>query len=136
MFGPFAEEVLFRGYLFRQLYRRAGWSFIAAVAVSAIFFGLAHVRNVIGKGDLRLLVSEIVITGVGGAFFAWLFVNWRDNLWVPFTVHSFMNLWWEVFLISQSAVGNRVGIVSRSITIILVVAITLRQRRAQPRPVG
>jgi membrane protease YdiL (CAAX protease family) len=26
LFGPFAEEVLFRGYLFLQLYRRAQWS--------------------------------------------------------------------------------------------------------------
>ena len=32
---PLSEELLFRGYLFLQLYRRAGWSFAAAVATTA-----------------------------------------------------------------------------------------------------
>ena len=44
--GPIAEELLFRGFLFRHLRRFAGWSLPVAVLVSSILFGLAHVRNI------------------------------------------------------------------------------------------
>lgn len=54
--GPFAEEVLFRGFLFWQLVRRAGWSLPGAIGVSAAMFGLAHLRDI----DFQLL------TVVGG----------------------------------------------------------------------
>ncbi len=46
------------------------------------------------------------ITTLGGAFFAWLFVRWNDNLWVPIGVHLFLNAWWELFAVSQNAIGN------------------------------
>jgi len=41
--GPFAEEVLFRGFLFQELLRRSRWSIGWAVGVSAVVFGAAHV---------------------------------------------------------------------------------------------
>jgi membrane protease YdiL (CAAX protease family) len=44
--GPVAEEILFRGFLFAYLIRRAGWSMPAALVVSSIVFGLAHIRGV------------------------------------------------------------------------------------------
>jgi membrane protease YdiL (CAAX protease family) len=43
--GPFAEELLFRGFLFGLLWRVAGWSIPASVFVSSLLFGLAHVPN-------------------------------------------------------------------------------------------
>lgn len=43
--APFAEEILFRGYTFRQLYRRANWSFWIAVIVTAVAFGLGHIEK-------------------------------------------------------------------------------------------
>ena len=46
LFGPLAEEVLFRGFLFRQLLTRARWKLGWAIAVSAIAFALAHFRDV------------------------------------------------------------------------------------------
>lgn len=45
LLGPFAEEVLFRGFLFLAL-RRAGWRFWTALLVSSAAFGLAHLPNV------------------------------------------------------------------------------------------
>ena len=46
--GPFAEEVLFRGLLFRQLLRRGGRSVIWSMAVSALVFGSAHLTLFVG----------------------------------------------------------------------------------------
>ena len=43
LLGPFAEEVLFRGFLFTVLWRRVGWSWPVALTISAAAFGLAHV---------------------------------------------------------------------------------------------
>ena len=44
--GPFAEEVLFRGFLFLQLVRVAGWRIWPAIAVSSAMFALAHLPHV------------------------------------------------------------------------------------------
>jgi membrane protease YdiL (CAAX protease family) len=44
--GPFAEELLFRGFLFGLLWRVAGWSIPTSILVSSLLFGLAHVPNV------------------------------------------------------------------------------------------
>jgi len=46
LIGPFAEELLFRGFLFMMLVRRAGWSVFWALLVSSLMFGLAHRPNI------------------------------------------------------------------------------------------
>ena len=43
--GPLAEELLFRGFLFGLLVSVAGWRVPAAIATSAVMFGVAHVRD-------------------------------------------------------------------------------------------
>jgi len=40
--APFAEEVLFRGYMFGQLYRRARWGFWLSAIVPSALFALGH----------------------------------------------------------------------------------------------
>jgi membrane protease YdiL (CAAX protease family) len=44
--GPFAEEVLFRGFLCFQLVRLAGWRIGTAIAVSSTMFALAHLPHI------------------------------------------------------------------------------------------
>ena len=43
--GPFAEELLFRGFLFGLLWRVVGWSATASILASSLLFGLAHIPN-------------------------------------------------------------------------------------------
>src|SRR2546428_362952 len=43
LIAPFAEEALFRGYIFRRLYRRAKWRFWPAALVPSVLFALLHV---------------------------------------------------------------------------------------------
>lgn len=45
LLGPFAEEVLFRGFLFRELHQHARWPLGWAIGVSALAFGFAHVPH-------------------------------------------------------------------------------------------
>ncbi len=119
------EEILFRGYLFRQLYRRGGWHFVPAVLVTGVLFGLAHMGTALRGGALEVL-GVTGITTLGGAFFAWLFVRWNDNLWVPIGMHLFLNAWWELFAVSQNAIGNWGANGARALAIVASISITLR----------
>ncbi|HEX5070678.1 MAG TPA: CPBP family intramembrane glutamic endopeptidase [Vicinamibacterales bacterium] len=105
LLGPFAEELLFRGFVFTLLIRRCGWSVAWALIVSSLLFGLAHLRHV----DLQLLgllsgypayalpasLKYVVPYAAGGALFAW--VAWRrQSLWPAIFLHALMNFWWDV----------------------------------------
>jgi membrane protease YdiL (CAAX protease family) len=134
--SAFTEELLFRGYLFRQLHRRAGWRFGTAVLATALVFGLGHAANV-RVPDVGLIAAEVAITALGGAFFAWVFVRCGDNLWAPISLHAFMNLWWEVSGIESmtdaaqagaTAVGTWLPNAARVATIVLAVVLARRQR--------
>jgi len=124
LFAALTEETLFRGYAFRQLYRRAGWRFTNAVVASALVFGLAHVWTVTSAPASELL-GVVGITAVGGAFFAWLFVRWQDNLWVPIGMHMFMNMWWDVFNVSANAIGDGVANGARLAAVASAILMTL-----------
>jgi membrane protease YdiL (CAAX protease family) len=130
--APFAEEVLFRGYAFRQLHLRAGWPFLAAVLLTSVMFGLGHIE----KGTTSSQVAAIFfITGVGGAFFAWLLLKW-DNLWVPFFTHLFMNQWWDLFGVGETAWGGWFPLSLQIATMSLAVALTLYLKRAGRRAIS
>ena len=95
--GPFAEEVLFRGFLLRQLYRRCGWPPLWAIVASALAFGLAHLSNVdwIGPGLTSAIASEMLTTIGGGLLFGWLAWRW-DSIWPAIGLHSCLNLGWAL----------------------------------------
>ena len=61
--APFAEEVMFRGFLFRQLYRRARLGFWLSALLPSALFALAHVYQ---SNDLSELLGIVAITGSGG----------------------------------------------------------------------
>jgi membrane protease YdiL (CAAX protease family) len=124
VFGPIGEEIVFRGYLFRQLHRRAGWGFWAAAGLSALFFGLAHVHG--GLDKTLAAPSNVVVPAIGGFFFAWLLLRWKNNLWVPIAVHASMNFWWEM-LHSGDAAANRYAQLARGLFVAIVIAKTLRE---------
>lgn len=125
LLAAFAEELLFRGFLFRQLHRRAGWRFATAVAVTGLLFGLAHAGSVV-RGGASEVVGVVAVTTLGGAYFAWLLVRWNDDLWLPIGVHLFMNAWWELFGASASALGGTVENLARAAAVAGTVALTLR----------
>jgi hypothetical protein len=138
LLGPFAEEVLFRGFLFRQLSRRAGWHPAWAMAASALVFGLAHLGNV----DLAaprgpwLAAAEVSATAGGGLLFAWILFRW-GSLWPAIGLHTFMNLSWQLFGVDEwaaqaqagaTAVGPGAANVARVITVALAAWLTWRRR--------
>jgi membrane protease YdiL (CAAX protease family) len=109
LLGPFAEEVLFRGFLMGRL-RRAGLRPALAIGISAAAFGLAHVQHsdlllvrvlvtpVLGGWQGSFLdqaVGQMVVTAGGGALFGWIVYRW-GSLWPAIGLHACINLWWSL----------------------------------------
>lgn len=84
LLGPLAEEVFFRGFLFRMMRRRL--SLWPAVGLSSVIFALAHFQDTI-EGTLLLFVAFFPL----GMFLAWIFER-RGSLLAPVACHAGFNL--------------------------------------------
>jgi len=143
--GPLAEEVLFRGFLMRQLIA-AGWRPVVAVVASAFAFGLAHLANVnlnAWNGPVDGVVEVAMMTG-GGLLLGWIVLEW-GSLWPAIGLHTFMNLSWQVFGVSDLTAASQPGAsvsasaianTARIATIVIAIALTLLRSRARARSLG
>ena len=124
--APFAEEVLFRAYLFRQLYRRARLGFWASALIPSILFGAGHLYQSTDPGELAGIV---LITASGSVLGCWVFIRWQDSVWPIFALHALMNLWWEVFAVDDTALGGWMANGARLATIAIAVLLTIYRGR-------
>jgi len=124
--APFAEEVLFRGYMFGQLYRRARWGFWFSAIVPSALFALGHVYQ---SSDPLELLGIFAVTGTGGLFGCWLYLRWNGSLWFVFCLHALMNLWWEIFGVAENALGGWIANAARLATIALAILLTIYKDR-------
>jgi len=118
----FMEEIFFRGFLFGLLFRKAGWGFIPASILGALIFGLGHIYQ---GSSIAEILAVFLITAIGAVWFAWLFIEWNENLWVPIFLHIFMNLSWVLFDVSSNAVGGIYTNIFRAVTIASTIVITI-----------
>lgn len=126
--GPIAEEILFRGFLFRQFRRWAGIPFRIAAVLSSLLFGLGH----LWQGDTLLTSLEAVgVTFVGGVFFCWLTARW-GNLWPAIVIHAGFDLVWVIFQLGDNAVGGLVANEARLAALAIAIAATLVFTRRRP----
>lgn len=135
--GPFAEEVLFRGVLFRQLVRRGQRRPVWAMAVTAIVFGLAHVTGVVDYSRLwdqswPLLLSEFGVTAFGGLLFAWIVHRW-DSLWPAIGLHASLNLSW-LLTSGASDVTEFAAAMTRLASVTIACYVTWRATRTRRQP--
>jgi membrane protease YdiL (CAAX protease family) len=80
--AAFHEELVFRGYLFQKL---ASWRPLAAIAITSLLFGFAHVGN---SGVSLTGVTNIVLAGALLAVLALA----ANELWLPSAFHLSWNL--------------------------------------------
>lgn len=130
-----AEEILFRAFLFGFLYRFAGWGFLPAALLSSLIFGLEHLYQ--GSDSMEAL-GIAVLTGIGGVWWAWLFVEWRWNIWVPIAFHVLLNSYWTAFDVADNAFGGAmaVGIRLLCIALSVVATVVVARRRGGLRVTG
>ena len=78
------EEIMFRGYIFGHL--RAGRSFRRAAAVSALFFGLAHLHLFTILDPVVAAIATLLAV-VSHFPFAYLYERGRNTIWAGSIVH-------------------------------------------------
>ncbi len=118
----FIEELYYRGFLFGQFFKHTKLGFIPAILLGAILFASGHLYQ---SQDPAELMGIFAVTFMGAVLFAWLYVEWNYNLWVPIFLHALMNMSWEIFNMDDSALGGLNANVFRALTIALAIVFTL-----------
>lgn len=84
---PPAEECLFRGLIFRNLYGKSRW---AAYIVSILAFAVIHIIGYIGKyAPLELLMAFLQYLPAGLCL-AWAYTK-ADTIFAPILIHALIN---------------------------------------------
>lgn len=123
LLAAFFEELVFRVLVFGTLFVVCQWRFFPAVLLNAIVFGLGHLSQ---APDISGAVMAFAVTFGGAVWFAWLYVKWDYNLYVPVFLHFLMNLSWHLFEINSGAAGGGITNVARLLTIFLSIMLTMR----------
>lgn len=131
LIAGFAEELYFRGFLFGQIFRNTTIGFIPAIAIGAVLFAIGHLYQ---SSHVLNAIGIFSITFMGAVFFAWLFLEWHYNLWIPIFVHTFMNLSWQMYSSANTALGGWEANIFRAITIAFAIVFTIRYKRKQGIP--
>lgn len=122
----FIEELFFRGFLFGQLFKNTNVGFIPAIFFGALVFAIGHLYQ---SQDFYELIGIFVVTFMGAILFAWLYVEWNFNLWIPIFLHALMNLTWHLFDMDETALGGFLPNILRGLTIALAIVFTIIYKR-------
>lgn len=122
----FIEELYFRGFLFGQLFRKTNLGFIPSILFGALIFASGHLYQ---SQNISELVGIFMITFSGAIFFAWLYVEWNYNLWIPIFTHFFMNLSWVLFEVDNTALGGVKANIFRFLTILTAIIFSILYKR-------
>ena len=118
---------MFRAYAFKQLAERGKLGMWPAAIAIGIFFGVLHLANsAVQQAPLGEQVGVVLITGLGGVLFGWIYYRWNYNFWIPLGMHALMNLSWELYALGDTAQGGLIANVLRLMTVALIIGITLR----------
>jgi uncharacterized protein len=126
IFAGLFEELYFRGFLFGQIFRNTKLGFVPSILLGALIFATAHLYQ---SQDISTMTGIFLTTFSGAIFFAWLFVEWDYNLWVPIFLHTLMNLSWILFNIGDNAFGNTSSNLIRGLTIATTIILTILYKR-------
>lgn len=147
--APVIEEIFFRGLMVALVLavlhgvplsrgsagrkeRREFW--LCSIAAS-VAFGLVHVSWT--AEGLASGWPNVLVTGAGGVWYAWLMRAWRSVL-VPMILHAAMNLCWILAMPAGggAAGGGIIENVLRAVTIAVTTWLTIRSARARDRSRG
>lgn len=80
--AAFLEEMIYRGYFmhrFADLFNRSNTGWIVGIILSNLLFGFGHMYQGL---------SGMIVTGLTGFLFAWLYFKTNKNLWAPILAHG------------------------------------------------
>jgi membrane protease YdiL (CAAX protease family) len=119
--SPIGEEILFRGFVFRQLRRWAALPFWMAALIAAAVFASEHWS----QGDTLISSFEASsVTFAGGFLFCWLTERW-NSIWPGIIIHAGLNIVWEIFALGDNAIGDATANIARLVAIVVAIAATM-----------
>jgi len=124
--AAFFEELFYRGFLYGQLYRYTKFGFLPSVFIGAFLFALIHLYQ---SNEFSTLAGIFLTTFLGAILFAWVYSEWNHNIWVPISIHFFMNFFWMLFSAGENALGGLYANIFRVISVILVIALTILYKK-------
>jgi len=83
---PF-EECMYRGLIFRNLYKKSHW---AAYLTSMLAFSVIHILGYIGQYSALELVMALLQYLPAGLCLAWSYIK-GDSIFVPILIHAAIN---------------------------------------------
>lgn len=127
IWAAFSEEITYRAFLFGQLFRFGKWPFLAAAVLNGLIFGIGHLYQ--AGGDYISAITIFMTTAIGGIWFAWMYIEWNNNIWIPMCLHFLMNLWWSAFDAGENAAGGVYANIFRGATIAISIYWTIKQKK-------
>jgi len=89
VFGAFAEEVAYRGYIQTRFSSKYGY--IVGILVSALFFSLQHIHIFQTSWLIQFFQKQLFHVFLFGIFCGYLFFNSKENIWSVFSMHALIN---------------------------------------------
>ena len=84
---PPVEECLYRGLIFRNLYKKSHW---AAYCISIAAFACLHILGYIGSYSPRDLIIAFIQYIPAGLWLAWSYIK-GESIFVPIIIHAAVN---------------------------------------------
>lgn len=129
--AAFFEEIIYRAYLFGMLYRFTRLGFLPSIFLGSLLFGMAHLYQ---STEINELIGIFLLTFLGSALFAWIYAEWKFNLWTAVFLHCLMNLYWLIFDVDTNALGGTYANIFRFSTIFLSIFITVFYKKKKNLP--
>ncbi len=128
VFAAFMEEVVYRAFLFGQIYRNTNLGFVLSLLIGSTLFALTHIYQ---SNDLVTLIGILLTTFVASVLFSWIYVEWNFNLWTSIFLHLFMNAAWILFpaLQNTNALGGVTSNIFRILSLSLVIGLTVYYKK-------
>lgn len=90
VFGAFAEEVAYRGYVQTRISSRYGY--VVGIFVATLFFSLQHIHIFQLSWIEKFFQTQFVHVLFFGIFIGYLFFKSKENIWSVFAFHAVLNI--------------------------------------------
>ena len=121
VFGAFAEEVAYRGYVQTRVSSRFGY--ILGIFVATLFFSLQHIHIFQPNWIVEFFQTQFVHVMFFGIFIGYLFFKSRENIWSVFAFHALINIFSVTIPIVVTAAFPFVNQLVTAASFILIIAI-------------
>ncbi|MEJ5103002.1 MULTISPECIES: CPBP family intramembrane glutamic endopeptidase [Chryseobacterium] len=124
--SAFFEEIIFRAFLIGTLYRFTRLGFLSSILLGSLLFAQIHLYQ---SQNMTELIEIFAITFLGSVFFTWVYFEQNFNLWVAIFLHFLMNLYWEIFNVSENVSGNLFGNLYKFLSIFLIIGMVVYHKK-------